>query len=826
MLNRDLRAGELYVLIFALIIAVGGMTTVGFFTDRVQLALSRQGNQLLGADLVIVSDRPLPKHYTEKAIKLGLNTSAELKFPSMVVKGDNNILAVIKAVTKGYPLRGELRITDDVGKISQNKNDHVVNNIPSPGSAWVGEKLAARLSLKKGDLIEVGDAHLVVASQITLEPDYSIGFINLGPRVMINLIDLPATGLMQPGSRVSYRLLIGGSAGLVTTFKNWIQPNLSVGERIEGIRDVRPEIKSALDRAEKFLSLAAMASVVLAAAAIALAAQRFIMRHLDSCAVIRCLGAKQNEILYLYLYHFIILGVVASIIGCILGLIAQHALVYWLSKMIEIELPWPSMLPFLQGLLVGIVLLLGFALPPLLNLRSVPALRVIRREISISNTHSLTGYVLGLTTLSGLFLWKAGDVRLGFSVMTGFIVAIVIFGLLGILFVKTISNMRNNTGGTWKYGLASLSRRANTSIIQIVALGLGLMALLTLMLLRNDLLQNWHTSLPPNTPNRFLVNIQEDQLQPLKEFFGQHNVMQPSIYPMIRGRLTSINGIEVLPDSYSNARAKRLVKREFNLSWANEIRNDNQIIDGRWWQSGETGKDILSIEEGVAKAIGVKLGDRINFDVAGSSFSAVVNSIRKVDWDSFRVNFFIVTPPGVLEKYPKSYITSFYLPNSRMDIMDQLVIAFPNFLVIDVGAIIVQVQKVIEQVTRAVEFVFLFTLLSGIIVLYAAIISTQDERIYEAAIFRTLGAKRRQLISAWTVEFAILGGLSGVFAALGASALGYIIGKYTFNLPYAFNASIWLIGLFSGVIGVVVAGTIGTRSALTSPPVRVLRKIG
>ena len=826
MLRRDLRAGELHVLIFALVIAVGGMTTVGFFTDRVQLALSRQGNQLLGADLVIVSDRSLPQHYTEEAIRLGLNTSTALKFPSMVVKGDNNILVGIKAVTAGYPLRGELRITDSINGASSYKNDRGSNGIPLPGSVWVGEKLAARLALKKGDTIEVGAAHLIVASQITQEPDYSIGFINLGPRVLINAIDLPATGLIQQGSRISYRLLIGGDAGSIKTLRNWIQPQLALGERIEGIRDARPEIKAALERAEKFLSLAAMASVVLAAAAVALAARRFILRHLDGCAVMRCLGAKQTEILYIYLYHFIMLGFVASVIGCLLGFVAQEALVYWLSTMVEVELPWPSLLPFVHGILVGMVLLLGFALPPLLNLRSVPALRVLRRDIGVSNAHSLTGYALGLVVLSVLFLWKAGDVRLGFSVMMGFIFAIAIFGLLGLLLVKIMSNARSKTGGTWRYGLASIWRRANTSVVQAVALGLGLMALLTLTLIRGDLLQNWHASLPHDTPNRFLVNIQEDQLQPLKAFFNQHNIVEPTVHPMVRGRLTSINGKMVSPEDYSNTRAKRLVKREFNLSWASEIRSDNQIMDGNWWQIGDMGKAVLSIEAGVAKTIGVHLGDTLAFDIAGSTFSVVVTSIRKVDWDSFRVNFFAVTPPGVLEQYPTSYITSFYLPQHQMDIMNQLVIIFPNFLVIDVAAIITQVQKVIEQVTKAVEFVFLFTLLAGIIVLYAAIISTQDERIYEAAIFRTLGAKRRQLISAWAVEFAILGGLSGLFAAMGASALGYVIGKYTLNLSYTFNLWIWLIGLFAGVIGVMAAGLMGTRSALISPPIMILRKIG
>jgi putative ABC transport system permease protein len=511
--------------------------------------------------------------------------------------------------------------------------------------------------------------------------------------------------------------------------------------------------------------------------------------------------------------------------GCLLGLLAQEALVYWLSAMITVELPWPSLFPFIQGILVGLVLLLGFALPPLLNLRSVPALRVLRRDIGISNAHSLTGYALGLGALAVLFLWKAGDARLGLSVMIGFIVAIVVFGLLGFLLIKAISGVRSKAGGTWKYGLASIWRRANSSVVQAVALGLGLMALLTLTLIRGDLLQNWHTTLPSDAPNHFLVNIQENQLEPLQEFFKQNDVLQPSVYPMVRGRITSINGSIVVPDNYSNTRAQRLLKREFNLSWANEIRSDNQIIDGEWWQAIDKGKTVLSLEQGVAKAIGVKLGDTLTFDIAGSTFSAEVSSIRKVDWDSFRVNFFAVTPPGVLEEYPTSYITSFYLPQDRMDMMSQLVIAFPNFLVIDVATIIAQVQKVIEQVTKAIEFVFLFTLLSGLIVLYAAVISTQDERIHEAAIFRTLGAKRSQLISTWIVEFAILGGLSGLFASMGASALGYAIGRFTLNLPYTFNIWIWLIGLFVGVIGVVAAGMLGTRSALTSPPITVLRRV-
>jgi putative ABC transport system permease protein len=824
MLRRDWRAGELRVLAFALVIAVGGMTTVGFFADRVQLALSRQGNQLLGADLIIFSDHPLPPHFAAEAKRRGLSISTALKFPSMVAKGDNSLLTEIKAVTDGYPLRGDLHITEHFGGVSA-QTARSANGIPSTGSAWVDEKLMVRLELKRGDKIEVGAASLTVAALITQEPDYSIGFINLRPRLLINAADLPATGLVQQGSRIGYRLLVAGDSGVVESFRSWAQSRLLLGERIEGIRDARPEIKAALERAEKFLSLAALASVVLAAAAAALAVRRFTQRHLDGCAVMRCLGASQSAMLRLYLYHFLTLGLIASGVGCLLGFVAQQVLAFWLSGWVEAELPWPSVWPAIHGLLSGMVLLLGFALPPLLNLRSVPALRVLRRDIGLPNGYSVTGYVLGLAALSALFLWKAGDMRLGASVIGGFIAAIAVFGLIGFLFVNALTHMRGRTGGPWRYGLASIRRRATASVVQAVALGLGLMALLALTLIRDDLLQNWRTSIPPDAPNHFLVNIQEDQLSSLAEFFKHHKMAQPPVFPMVRGRLTAINDKSIASQDFVDIRAKRLVEREFNLSWTDKMQSDNQIVKGRWWKEGDRGKPVLSMEEDIAKTVGIKIGDVLTYDVAGSTFSAEVISLRKVNWDSFRVNFFVVTPPGVLENYPASYITSFHLPPGQLDLTNQLIKAFPNLLVIDVASVISQVQKMIEQVTQAVEFVFLFTLLAGVAVLYAAIVSTQDERIQEAAIFRTLGAKRAQLARTWAAEFAILGGLAGLFAAAGATALGYVVGEYALNLTYTFNPWIWLMGFAGGVTGVTIAGLMGTRSALSTPPLLTLRNL-
>ncbi|SFU43074.1 putative ABC transport system permease protein [Nitrosospira multiformis] len=826
MLGRDWRAGELRVLVFALVVAVGGMTTVGFFADRVQVALSRQGNQLLGADLIIFSDHPLAPHYAEEAKRRNLSISSAVKFPSMTAKGEESLLTEIKAVAEDYPLRGELRISEDFGNGAPpaERVTHIANRIPSPGTVWVDEKLMIGLSLKRGDEVEVGASRFAVDALITQEPDYSIGFLNLRPRVLINEVDLPATGLIQQGSRIGYRLLVSGDSGNVEEFRKWAEQRLMLGEKIEGIRDARPEIRSALERAEKFLSLTALASVVLAAAAAALAVRRFTQRHLDGCAVMRCLGASQGAMLRLYLYHFLILGFVASSLGCLLGFVAQQVLTHWLSGLVEAELPWPTVWPGVHGVLTGMVLLLGFALPPLLSLRSVPALRVMRRDIGLP-PQGLAGYGLGLGVLALLFLWKAGDMRLGASVIGGFIVAIAVFGVLGFLLMRMLAHIRNQAGGAWRYGLASIRRRAAASVLQAVALGLGLMALLALTLIRDDLLRNWRTSLPPDAPNHFLVNIQEDQLEPLAVFFKEHGIQPPRVFPMVRGRLTEINGKTIASEDYADIRAKRLVEREFNLSWASEMQSDNQIVKGRWWKPEDRGKEEISIEEDIAKTIGIHVGDTLTYDIAGSVFSAEVTSLRKVNWDSFRVNFFVVTPPGVLEQYAASYVTSFYLPSLHVELTNQLVKEFPNLLVLDVAAILTQVQRMIEQVTKAVEFVFLFTLLAGLAVLYAAIVSTQDERIQEAAIFRTLGARRRQLARAWAAEFAILGGLAGFFAAAGASALGYVVAEYALNLTYTFNSWIWLIGIGAGATGVTLAGLLGTRAALSTPPLMTLRRI-
>lgn len=819
LLARDWRAGELTLVAVAVIVAVASVTTVGFFADRVNQALNRQANQLLGADLVVSGDRPLDPKFTTEAQRLGLQVTEMLRFPSMAAANGENVLAEIKAVTDGYPQRGELRISDQLYT-----PDRPATSIPAAGTVWVDEKLYTRLQLKTGDTVEVGQSHLPVGAIITQEPDSAVGFINAGPRVMLNMADLPATGLVQVGSRIRYRVQVAGEAAAVDRYRAWVDRALGPGQRVETIQDARPEIRSALERAEKFLSLTALLSVILAAVAIALAARRYLQRHLDACAMMRCFGVSRGKVVRLHVLQFIALGAAASLAGCAAGLLAQQGLAIWLGSLVTVELPAAGPRPAVHGFVTGLALLLGFAVPPLIALGRVSPLRVLRRDIGLPGGSGWLGYVLGTAVIAGLIIWKAGELRTGGLVFAGFAVAMVVAGLAAWAVIALVSLLRGS-GVSWRFGIANLRRRRLASILQVVALGIGIMALLTLTIIRSELLQLWQASLPPDAPNRFIVNIQKDQVPALGKFFAARDIAMPELYPMVRARLTGINDRAVTSADYSDDRARRLVDREFNLSWATTMQPDNLLVAGRWWSDKPQRRDQFSMEDGIAKSLGIQIGDRLTFDAAGSVFTAEVTSLRKVDWDSFNVNFFLVAPPGLLEDKPLSYVTSFYLPPGNVDLLNALVKQFPNFLLIDVAQVLTQVQAMITQVSRAVQFVFLFTLMAGLVVLYAAIASTQDERLYQATIMRTLGASRSQLARANLAEFAMIGALAGIIAAAGANALGYALAERIINVGYSFSPAVWAVGLVCSIVGVAAAGYLGTRRVLRVAPLRVLREL-
>lgn len=820
MLRRDFRAGELRLLGLALVIAVASLSSVSFFSDRLSRALAREAHQLLGGDLLLLADHAWDESYRAEAQRLGLRVIGSASFPSMTAANGASHLADIKAVEPGYPLRGVLRIAPAL-----NRPDAETQETPARGEVWLDERLAAALEAKVGDVVQLGNARLAVSAVLTLEPDRGVNFFNIAPRLLMQAADLPATQLIQVGSRVTYRLHLAGEAKAVAAYQKWAERQLGRGERIESLDNARPEVRNALDRAEKFLRLAALLAAVLAAVAVGLGARRFMQRHLDGCAVMRCLGARESQLLRIFLGEFLLFGAIASALGCLAGFGAQYALERLLANLLTAALPAPSPLPLVHGFALGLALLAGFALPQLMRLRNVPTVRVLRREWADAEPLAWTGYAFGAAVLAGLMLWMAADLKLGVWVLGLFSLAVALYAGVARLALAAAGRLRGAAGAGWRYGIASLARRLGTSLIQAVALGLGMTALLLLTLARDDLLASWKRSMPPDAPNRFVINIQPEQREPVRALFAAKGLDRPTLLPMIRGRLVAVNGRPVVAADYAEERAQRLVEREFNLSWMAELPEGNSLTAGRWFAAQDAGTPQFSVEQGLADTLKLKLHDVLTYEIAGRRLEAEITSLRKLDWDSMRVNFFVVTPPGVLEPFPTSYITSFHLPQEKAGFVGELVAAHPNLTVIDVASILRQLQSVMDQLARAVQFVFAFSLVAGLAVLFAALESTHDEREYEIAVLRTLGARNRQLRAALAAEFAALGAIAGVVAGVGSAAISWLLGRFVFQIPYE---PAWLVlpaGVIMGVLGITLAGLAGTARTLRAPALQSLRAL-
>jgi putative ABC transport system permease protein len=597
-----------------------------------------------------------------------------------------------------------------------------------------------------------------------------------------------------------------------------------VGEKLEDIRDARPEIRIALERAEHFLGLAALTAVVLAGVALALAARHFLARHLDACAMMRCLGATQAQVLRIFLFQFLLLGICAVLLGGLLGYAAQAVLVQSIASMRDADLPSPGWTPLWQAAASGMALLLGFVFLPLWQLKGVSPLRVIRRELGAPEASTGLLYACGGAVLCILFLWQAGSLKLGLTVLAGLVAGLLLFGVLAWLVLRALSK-------SGIHAFYNLARHGRSNAVQIVALSLGGMALLLLTFVRAELMDSWRSRLPPDAPNRFIVNIQPDQRAAVLDFFARQQLPAPELFPMVRGRLVAINQRPVNGDDYPDPRARGLVERETNLSWLDHLPKGNELVQGEWWKTpspdkGRAGEGfVLSVEEGIAKTLGIHMGDTLTYDVAGSQFSARVVNLRKVQWDSMQVNFFVIAAPGMLEDFPASYITSFHLPTDKTQAANALIKNFPNLLLIDTEAMIEQLRHIMDQIAQAMSAVFLFTLLSGMAVLYAALLSTQDERNHQTAILRTLGADSHYLRRLHLTEFATLGALSGLFAAGGAELLGWVLAIKVLEIPYHPGALIWLVGTGGGMVAVTLAGWLATRRVTQISPLRVLQSV-
>lgn len=820
LMRRDARAGELRLLVLALVVAVAAITSVGFLSDRVSQALVRDSAQMLGADLVLQADAPIAPDFSAQARKQGLAISAVEQFASMAGSASGAQLVSLKAVEPGYPLRGVLRVAGQ-----PYGPDAATRDVPAPGTVWVDAQLPALLGIKVGESINLGDAHLRVAKVLSYEPDRGMQFIDLAPRVLMNLSDLPATHLVVTGSRVQYLLLAAGSPADVAGYRAWLEPRLGRGQKLDSLESGRPEIRRTLDRAQRFLALVALLAVMIAAVAVALAAGRFMQRHRDGIAVMRCLGARQAQIARLLWVEFGTIGLFACLAGCALGYGSHQALVWLLSGIIHASLPAPSFVPALQGMLTGMLLLLGFAMPSLARLRRVPPARVLRRDLDAAPARDLVGYALGALGLALMIRWFAGDATLAAVVAGGFLAAFLAFALAAWLCVLALGGARNALHGVpaLRFALAGVVRRRLATITQVCALSVGLMALLLLTLTRTDLIAGWQHSLPPDAPNRFLINVQDDQRDAVARRLAEAHLTQARLLPMVRGRVIEVNGKPVGPDDYDDPRAKRLVDREFNLSYGGGLPEGNRITQGQWLRPHGQGE--VSLETGLAERLNLHLGDRLVFEVGGQDVDATVTSLRKVDWDSMRVNFFAILSPASLADQPRSWITSFYLPPGRGEVPRELIARFPNLTIFDVAALLNQLQSVLAEVGRAVQLLFVFTLLAGALVLAAALASTRDERMREAAVLRALGATRAQLARAQRIELLAVGALAGLLAAAGAVAVDWLLAERVFHFAMTPSLWPWLAGPAAGMLVAWAGGALALRGVLRTPPLVSLREI-
>ena len=823
---RDWRAGELRLALVAVALAVAALTAVGFFSDRLQGGLQRDARQLLGGDAVLVSDNPPPADWLAEARRLGLRSTQTLSFPTMArapdALGGAARLVALKAVPMGYPLRGQLRTSETPADTEGSP----AQSIPASGQVWVEAPLLEALDLKVGDTLLLGDASLRIARVLTFEPDRGAGFMSFAPRVLLNAADLAATGLVQPASRITWRLAVAGDPAPVARFQAWAKARLAEpgarGMRLESLESGRPEMRQTLDRAEKFLNLVALLAALLAAVAVALAARGFAARHLDGAAMLRVLGLSQRQMARAYAVEFLLVGLAASVLGVALGFAVHHVFVWLLAGLVEAGLPAPSAWPVVFGLGMGLTLLAAFGLPPVLQLAQVPPLRVIRREVGALKTAPLAVLALGVLGFAALLLATSRDLTLGLIAVGGFAGAVALFALLAWGATWLLRRSVNEaTAPRWLVlATRQITARPVYAVVQVSSLAVGLMALVLLVLLRTDLVDSWRNATPADAPNRFVINITPEQAGDFRTALRQAGVERLDWYPMVRGRLVAVNGRDVGPADYAEDRARRLVDREFNLSYAAERPAHNEITAGRW-QPEEAG--AASVEEGIAETLGLKLGDALRFDIGGIPHEARITSLRKVDWTSMHANFFVMFPVSSMPDVPVTYLAAYRAPASP-GFDNALVRQFPNITNVDLSATIAQVQRVLGQVIRAVEFLFGFTLAAGLIVLFAAVSATREERAREFAVMRAVGAGSALLRQVQRAELAGVGLLAGLLASLVAAGVGWALARYAFD--FAWRAAAWvpLAGALAGGVLALAAGWWGLRGVLRQPVVQTLRQ--
>jgi len=798
-LKRDIRSSELAWLLLALTLSVTALSSVTFLADRMQRAFAFDARQLLASDLLIVSDQPLPDRFLSEAKSANLQLAQTVVFPSMATVGSYSKLASLKAVSPQYPLRGALRV-------QSKEQAKPISTGPEQGSVWVDPAMLASLHAEEGNAIQLGQKSFVISGVLERELDRGAGFMNFAPRVMMSLSDLGDTGLIGIGSRVTYRLLLAGPDAQIDAYGAWatqyIQKEGFKGIRIETLENAQPMMRKTLERADRFLSLIALLTAMVAAVAIALSAYRYTRKQADACAVLKCLGASSATILQRQAKTLLGLGLIAAFLGSLLGYLGQFLLTYLLGNLVITELPSVSLWPVLWSVLVAWSLLIGFAGPAIFGLVKVSPIRLIRKEFEGIGISTVWTVLCGLGAAAFLIMLAARDWKLALWTCLSFSAAIVIFAFVSWGSLRLLSLIRTQSF-TFGFVILSQGRRTGLAVVQITALGIALMALLLVLLLRADFLSAWQGNIPSDAPNRFMINVQCDQKQGLTQSLENAGLSTPQFYPMIRGRLIEINGKDVTPNNFTEENAKRLIDREFNLSYTNQLPAGNQILSGKWIE-GDAPQ--ISMETGIAKTLKLKLGDQLTFEIAGEKITAPITSLRKLDWGSMRVNFFVIMSPAQLQALPQSWITSYYQPPKQESLDFQLSQAYPNLTIVDVSASLQQIQEVLNKLSSVLGLLLSFTITAAILVLMSAIAATQDERYKNAALLKALGASRNTLSNIANIELAMIGLFAGLLAGLASGIAAWALGRYVMDIQFNAFAEALFMGIVFGVAACLISG--------------------
>jgi putative ABC transport system permease protein len=810
---RGLRAGQLTVLMLALTVAVAAITSVGFFIDRVRASVAQEAAGMLAADLRLRGSDPLNLQFLAEAERRGLRTAQTTSLATVVMAGEASQLASLYAVSDAYPLRGQVRLADTVGSAS-----YAMSGAPPAGRVWLEEGLLARLGADVGGAVTIGARDFVVERVLKHRPDQSLGFDTFAPSLMMNLADVESTELIRPGSRATWAQLFAGEADDVAAFREWFDTSSGADGRLQTAGRSEERINVAIARAESFLSLASMIALLLAATAVAVSARRYAAQQVDGIALMKCLGASQALVLATTLIELGIIGVATGVAGSALGYLAQFGLGSLVEELMELELPAPGMAPGVSGILVALAVLAGFALPAMLSLRTVPPLRVLRQDAAPKAVPTAVSYGAAAAAVLSLLAWLVGTNEMLVVSVIGLGLGAVLLYAAALALVRLIGPLRSGAGVAWRYGLANIARRRADSVAQIMAFGFGLTVLLLLSGVRTGLLDAWYTSLPTDAPNHFMINIQREETDGIRALFAAYGEEAPELVPMVRGRLTAIDGVD-LRTRRTRGEGGGWLMREANLTWAEDLDATNEIVAGEWWAPGSARAEI-SVEEGVMQGLGLTLGDELTFEIAGQPLTAELTSVRRVEWDSLSPNFMLVLNPAALADYPATFVASTYAPNR--EVMLEVSRRFPSVTVVDLESVLDQVRSVMDRAALAIQYVFLFTLLAGVVVLLAAVQATREERRFEVALLRTLGASRRRVLAGLVTEFVSLGLLAGLLASLIASGVAYLLATRVFDLQFTLDPFVVGVGLVAGGVLVGLSGTLATYSVVRQPPAGVL----